>query len=79
MHDSPVLAPGKQAGALENSNMLHESRQRHFGVLRELADRRGPRSQTLEYRAAGRVRERREHAVEDRRAGGSGLIVNHKV
>lgn len=79
MHDPPVLAPGQQPGALENRKVLHEPGERHRGTPGELADGRRAIGEAIENRAAGRVRERREHVVESCRAGGSRLIVNHTV
>jgi hypothetical protein len=79
LDDPPVLAPGEQAGALENRKVLHESGQRHIGALRELAHRRGTNRETLENRAPRGVRQRREHSIQVPRAVGGRFIVNHMV
>jgi hypothetical protein len=79
IHHPPVLAPGEESRALENCEVLHETGQRHRGILRELADRGGAVRQPFENHAARGVRQRREHPVEGRCAGQGRLIVNHVV
>jgi len=74
LDDPAFLPPREEPGALENSQVLHEPRQRHRRAARELADRRASRREALDDRAARRVGERREDGVESGRR-----IVNHLV
>jgi hypothetical protein len=73
--DDPAFLPAREEpGALENSQVLHETRERHRRTARELADRRASRCEALDDRAARRIGERREDGVEPGRQ-----IVNHWV
>jgi len=71
-HYAAFLPSRQEPGALENSQVLHEARQRHRRAARELADRRASRREALDDRAARRIGERREDGVEPGRQ-----IVNH--
>ena len=64
-HSAPGLGARNQAGIGEHVEVLHHGGQRHRERLRQLADRnRVALGQPRKQRAAGRIREGREGAVE---------------
>ena len=72
-HGAAGLATQDQAGAFEHVEMLEHRRQRHGERFRQRRDGKFTRfAQARQHGTPGRVRERREDAVEE-----MGLIVNH--
>src|ERR1700729_2664220 len=63
-----------QAACLQYVQMLDDGRQRHGKRLRELADRGRAECQTIDHRAARRIRERVEREVER-----DSLLVKHSL
>lgn len=74
VHDPPFFSAHHDPRASQDSEVLHESRQRHLKRPRQLARRGAARREPRDDRPPRRVGERSKDRVQ-----GVAVIVNHKV